>query len=267
MKPVTVVVHGAMGKMGIEVVNAVCHDPETRLVGAVDINVSSDVLQLPDSSEKVPLSSDLARILAHQKPDVMVDFSIARAAMPAIRTAAQRKVNLVIGTTGFTGSDLEEMNNLVEANGIGAVIASNFALGAVVMMHLTKVASRHFDFAEIIELHHNMKADAPSGTAISTAKAMAESKGKPFQRPPVEKGEPFKSRGEQIQGISIHSVRLPGLLAHQEVILGTAGQTLTIRHDTSGRDCYMPGVLLAIKAVTKRKGLVVGLAPILGLDG
>lgn len=267
MKPITVLVHGAMGKMGKEVVNAVCHDPLTRLVGAVDINVSGDFLQCPDSSEKVPLSSDLARILTRQKPDVMVDFSVAKAAMPAIRIAAQRKVNLVIGTTGFTSTDLEEIKNLVEANGIGAVIASNFALGAAVMMHLAKIASRHFDYAEIIELHHNMKADAPSGTAISTAKAMSASKGKPFQRPPVEKGEPFKSRGEQIQGISIHSVRLPGLLAHQEVILGAAGQTLSIRHDTSGRDCYMPGVLLAIKTVTKRKGLVEGLSPILGLDG
>lgn len=266
MKPITVLVHGAMGKMGKEVMSAVCHDPETRIVGAVDINVTGDSLQVPDTSETVPLSSDLDSILARQKPDVMVDFSVARAAMPAIRTAALKKVNLVIGTTGFSGKDLEEIKQLVETNGIGAVIAANFALGAVVMMHLAKIAAKHFDYAEIIELHHQMKADAPSGTAISTAKAMAEAKGKPFRRPPVEKGETFKSRGEQIEGVTIHSVRLPGLLAHQEVILGAAGQTLSIRHDTSGRDCYMPGVLLAIKTVTRRKGLITGLAPILGLE-
>ncbi|MDD5287700.1 MAG: 4-hydroxy-tetrahydrodipicolinate reductase [Dehalococcoidales bacterium] len=267
MKPITVVVHGAMGKMGKEVVSAVCHDPETRLIGAVDINISGDYLQLPDDSGKVPLSSNLDSILAGQKPDVMVDFSIARAAMPAIRIAAKKKVNLVIGTTGFTGAELEEISTLTEANGIGTIMASNFALGAVVMMHLARVASSYFDYAEIIELHHNMKVDAPSGTALSTARAMAEAKGKPFSRPPVEKGETLKSRGEQVEGISIHSVRLPGLLAHQEVILGITGQTLSIRHDTIGRDCYMPGVLLAIKAVIKRHGLTVGLAPILGLEG
>jgi 4-hydroxy-tetrahydrodipicolinate reductase len=267
MRPITVVVHGAMGKMGKTVVNAVCLDPETKLVGAVDIKVSGDRLQLPDGSGEVPLSSDLDSILTGQKPDVMIDFSVAKAAMPAIRSAAARKINVVIGTTGFTASDLEEINKLVETNGIGAVMASNFALGAVVMIHLARVAGQYFDYAEIIELHHNMKMDAPSGTAISTARSMAQAKGKQFSRPPVEKGEPLESRGQQTEGISIHSVRLPGLLAHQEVIFGAAGQTLTIRHDTIDRDCFMPGVLLATKAVVKRRGLTIGLAPILGLEG
>ena len=267
MKPITVVVHGAMGKMGKTVIGAICQDPETRLVGAVDIKITGDRLQLPDGSGDVPLSTDLESILASQKPDVLVDFSVAKAAMPAIRVAAKRKVNLVIGTTGFSATDVEEIKKLAETNEIGAVMASNFAIGAIVMMHLAKVAARYFDYAEIIEFHHNMKIDAPSGTALSTARAMAEAKGQSFRRPPVEKGEPLKSRGEQTAGISIHSVRLPGLLAHQEVIMGTAGQTLTIRHDTIDRDCFMPGVILAVKAVIKRRGLTVGLAPILGLEG
>jgi 4-hydroxy-tetrahydrodipicolinate reductase len=196
----------------------------------------------------------------------MVDFSVAKAVMLAIRVAAKRKINIVIGTTGFSAADVEEIKKLVETNEIGTIMASNFAIGAVVMMHLAKVAARYFDYAEIIEFHHNMKMDAPSGTALSTARSMAQAKGKPFSRPPVEKGEPLKSRGEQMEGISIHSVRLPGLLAHQEVILGAAGQTLTIRHDTIDRDCFMPGVILAVKAVVKRRGLTVGLAPILGLE-
>ena len=267
MKPITVVVHGALGKMGKAVINAVCQDPEMRLVGAVDIKITGDRLQLPDNSGSVPLSSDLDSILANQKPDVMVDFSVAKASMPAIRLAAKRKANLVVGTTGFTTTDVEEIKKLVETNEIGAVMASNFAIGAAVMIHLARVAARYFDYAEIIEFHHNMKIDAPSGTALSTARAMAEAKGQSFRRPPVEKGEPLKSRGEQTAGISIHSVRLPGLLAHQEVIMGTAGQTLTIRHDTIDRDCFMPGVILAVKAVIKRRGLTVGLAPILGLEG
>jgi 4-hydroxy-tetrahydrodipicolinate reductase len=267
MKPITVVVHGAMGKMGKTVINAICQEPETRLVGAVDIKISGDRLQLPDGSGDIPLSTDIDSILVSQKPDVMVDFSVAKAAMPAIRAAAKRKVNMVIGTTGFSAADMEEIKQLVDTNEIGAVMASNFAIGAIVMMHLTKIAAKYFDYAEIIEFHHNLKIDAPSGTALSTAKSMAQAKGKPFSCPPVEKAEALKSRGEQTGGISIHSVRLPGLLAHQEVILGAAGQTLTIRHDTIDRDCFMPGVILAVKAIVKRRGLTVGLAPILGLEG
>jgi 4-hydroxy-tetrahydrodipicolinate reductase len=197
----------------------------------------------------------------------MIDFSVATAAMPAIRIAARRKVNMVIGTTGFTPAEEEEIRKLAEANNIGIIMSSNFTIGAVVMKHLARIASKFFDDAEIIEFHHNMKVDAPSGTALSTAKLMAEAKGKPFNRPPVEKGEPLRSRGVMSDGISIHSVRLPGLLAHQEVIFGAAGQTLTIRHDTIDRDCYMPGVLIATKAVMSRKGLTIGLAPILGLEG
>jgi 4-hydroxy-tetrahydrodipicolinate reductase len=267
VKPITVVVHGAMGKMGKEIIDALCREPEIKLVGAVDVNVTHRYLLLPDGSGKIPLSSDLVGLLNRQKPDVMVDFSVARATIPAVKIAAKNKINLVIGTTGLTGADIEEINKLVKANKIGAVVASNFALGAVVMIHLSKIAARYFNYAEIIELHHDMKIDAPSGTALATAREMAQAKGKPFSRPPVEKGETLKSRGQQSDGITIHSVRLPGLLAHQEVILGTMGQTLSIRHDTIGRDCYMPGILLAIKAVTRQKGLTVGLAPILGLEG
>jgi 4-hydroxy-tetrahydrodipicolinate reductase len=267
MKPITVVVHGALGKMGKTVINAICQEPETSLVGAVDINAGFDRLPLPDGSGEVPLSFDLESVIVNQKPDVMIDFSVAKAAMPAIRTAARRKVNIIIGTTGFTPEEEAEIKKLAETNQIGIIMSSNFALGAVVMKHLAMIASRYFDDAEIIEFHHNMKVDAPSGTALSTAKLMAKAKGKPFNRPPVEKGEPLRSRGVMAENISIHSVRLPGLMAHQEVIFGAAGQTLTIRHDTIDRDCYMPGIILATKAVMSRKGLTVGLAPILGLEG
>jgi 4-hydroxy-tetrahydrodipicolinate reductase len=134
----------------------------------------------------------------------------------------------------------------------------------VLMMHLAKIAGKYLDHAEIIELHHERKLDAPSGTALATAKAMAQARGKPFASP--QQGEKAESRGKQVEGINIHSVRLPGFLAHQEVILGGAGQTLSIRHDTSGRDCYMPGVMLAIREVVKRKGLTYGLDILLGLE-
>ncbi len=259
-----VVVHGALGRVGQQVLDTVCHEPEMEVVGAVDLKIAQDHLPLPDGSGAVSASSDLDSILTSCQPDVMVDFSIARATMPAVRTATDRGVNLVIGTTGLTADDIAEIERLSQEHQVGAVVAPNFALGAVLMTHLAKIAAKYFDYAEIIELHHHLKADAPSGTALSTARAMAEAKGKPFQLPKQKKS--CNSRGEQVEGISIHSVRLPGLMAHQEIILGTAGQTLRIRHDTINRECYMPGVMLAIKEVVKRKGLTYGLDALLGLE-
>lgn len=264
MKPIKVVVHGALGKVGREVVNAVCHEPEMQVVGAVELQVSEDYLPLPDNSGTVPFSSNLDHILAACQPDVLVDFTIAQATMPAVRVATKQGVNLVIGTTGLVDDELSEIDRLAKAHQVGAVVAPNFALGAVLMIHLAKIAAKYFNYAEIIELHHHLKADAPSGTALSTAKAMAAARGKPFCRPP-ERKEASASRGKQVEGIGIHSVRLPGLLAHQEVILGCPGQTLSIRHDTISRECYMPGIILAIKEVVKRQGLVYGLDTLLGL--
>jgi len=264
MKSIRVVVQGASGKMGQEVIRALCGEPEMQLVGAVDLKVSGDCLALPDGSGAVPFSSNLDHILTSCHPEVLVDFTIAQATMPVVRIAARQGVNLVIGTTGLTADDLNEIENLAVAHKIGAVVAPNFALGAVLMTHLAKVAARYLDYAEIIELHHLQKADAPSGTALATARAMAAARGKPFLQPSAPE-KASDSRGEPVEGVAIHSVRLPGLLAHQEVIMGGAGQTLSIRHDTTGRECYMPGVMLAIREVVKRKGLIYGLDTLLGL--
>ncbi len=266
MKPIKIVVNGASGRVGREVVNALCREPEMQIVGAVELQVDEDYLSLPDSSEDVPFSSDLDYILTKCQPNVLVDFTIAQAIMPAVRIATKRGVNLVIGTTGLTADDLEEIDRLAMTHQVGAVVAPNFALGAVLMMHLAGIAARYLDYAEIIELHHHQKVDAPSGTALATAKAMAAARGKPFCRVP-EQGEISGSRGEQVEGVTIHSVRLPGLLGHQEVILGGPGQTLSIRHDTISRECYVPGVILAVKEVVKRKGLIYGLEAMLGLQG
>jgi 4-hydroxy-tetrahydrodipicolinate reductase len=262
MKAIRVAVHGASGRVGQEVVNALCHEPDMQIVGAIDLKAVQDYLPLPDGSGTVPFSSNLDYILTSCQPEVLVDFTTAQATMPAVRLATKHRVNLVIGTTGLTADDIKEIENLAKAHQVGAVVAPNFALGAVLMIHLAKVAAKYFDFAEIIELHHHLKADSPSGTALTTAKAMAQAKGKPFSLP---QGKTSASRGEQVEGITIHSVRLPGLLAHQEVLLGGAGQTLSIRHDTISRECYMPGVMLAIKEVVKHKGLIYGLDTLLGL--
>ncbi len=265
MEPIRVVVQGALGKVGRVVINALCRESEIQVVGAVELHVSQDYLSLPDNSGSVPFSSNLEYILTSCRPDVLVDFTVAQATMPAVRIAVKQGVNLVIGTTGLTTDELSEIARLALAHKVGAVVAPNFALGAVLMIHLAKVASKYLDYAEIIELHHNLKIDSPSGTALSTAKAMAAARGKPFKRPPEQKETPA-SRGEQVEGVTIHSVRLPGLVAHQEVLLGGPGQTLSIRHDTISRECYIPGVILAIKEVVKQQGLVYGLDTLLGLS-
>ena len=265
MKPVTVVIHGALGKMGREITNALCHEPEIRVVGAVEQKATEDFLPLPDGSGQVPFSSDLDKILAVCKPDVVVDFTIAPATRAAMPVVVKRGVNMVIGTTGLTSDDINEMARLATKHHVGIMVAANFALGAVVMMYLAKIAAKYFDYAEITELHHHQKADFPSGTALNTARLMVQERGKAFFLPPSEEGAAPSGRGKQVDGITIHSVRLPGLMAHQEVIFGTSGQTLTIRHDTISRECYLPGVILAIKEVVKRPGLTQGLETLLNL--
>ncbi len=264
MSPINVLVHGALGRMGREVAEAVSEDPELKLVGGVDLRASGDVLQLPRG--EIPLSAELVPLLVEAHPDVLVDFTRYDATLPAARLAARQGVNLVIGTTGLSTANLQEIEKLCQEYQIGAVVAPNFSLGAVVMMYLARVAARFFDWGEIIESHHEQKLDAPSGTAIATARGMVEFKGRGFSHAPTEKENLPGSRGAELEGITIHSVRLPGLMAHQEVILGALGQTLTIRHDQISRKGYMPGVLRAIKEVVGLKGLIYGLEKILGLE-
>jgi 4-hydroxy-tetrahydrodipicolinate reductase len=264
--PIRVVVHGALGRVGREVVNATCKDADLKLVGAVDAKADGNALPLPVGSGTVPLSRSPESILTQTEPQVIVDFSVTEASMAITRLATKHKVNLVIGTTGLSPDNLEEIDRLAKANGVGAVVASNFALGAVLMIHLAKIAAKYFDNVEIIELHHDQKLDAPSGTAVSTAKAISEARGKPFVHPKVQKETVAGARGAELQGVALHSVRLPGLMAHQEIIFGTSGQTLIIRHDTINRECYMPGVVMAVKKVVELKGLTVGLDRLLGLQ-
>ena len=194
----------------------------------------------------------------------MFDSTIAKTSLPDLRLAAKKGVNLVIATTGFSAGELDEIKNLAKDNKIGVIVAPNFALGSVLMLHLAKIAARYMDYAEIIELHHHLKADAPSGTALNTARDMTKARGKPFESPP-DMANPSTSRGQEVEGVPIHAVRLPGLMAHQEVIMGAPGQTLIIRHDTINRECYVPGIMLAIKEVVKRKEYIYGLDTLLDL--
>ena len=267
MEPITVLVHGALGKMGREVTAAICRDPELELVGCVDIKASQEHLVLSDGSKKVPLSSDLDALLEICHPKVLLDFTIAEASISAARIALKRGINVVIGTSGLSEDNLKEIAQLSEANKVGAVVAPNFTIGAAVLLNAVRAAAKLFDYVDIIEMHHHEKADAPSGTALATAKAMLQSRGKPFLYSKTKKETLSGTRGGEVDGITIHSVRLPGFVASQEVVFGGQGQTLSIRHDTIGRECYMPGVILAIKEVVNRQGLVYGLDTLLNLRG
>jgi len=265
MKHVRVVINGALGKMGREVTKAVLNEPGLEVVGAVEEKVTQQYLPLLEISELVPFSSDLNSLLKSCHPDVVVDFTNASASIAAARVATKQKVNAVIGTTGLSKENLEEIEQLCQVNNVGAIVATNFSLGAVLLMHLAEIAAKFFDYAEIIEMHHDKKIDAPSGTAIATAKAMLQAHGKPFSYPKTEREVVSNTRGGQIEGIAIHSLRSPGFMAGQEVILSGAGQTLSLRHEAISRESYMPGIILAIKEVTKHKGLTYGLDALLKL--
>ena len=265
MEPIRVVINGAFGRMGQEITRAVVCEPGLKAVGAVEKEVTQQYLPLTETLELIALSSDLDSLLRSCDADVVVDFTEAEASMAAARTALKQRVNMVIGTTGLSQEDLTEIEKLCRVHKVGAVVAPNFSLGAAVMIHLARLAARFFDHAEIIEMHHDEKADAPSGTAIATAGAMSQARGKPFIYPKVAHQVLRNTRGGKMDGIAIHSLRLPGFMAGQEVVLSGVGETLSLRHNAISRECYVPGVVLAIKEVTKRKGLTYGLDALLKL--
>ena len=257
------VVHGAIGRMGAEVVVALCREPDMEPVGAVDKRPQGDALTLPDGSGTIPLSTSLEEVLNATSPQVVVDFTNAEASVSAVPVVATHGANLVIGTTGLSEDNLKELDRIAGEQDIGIIVAPNFALGAVLLMHLARQAAPFFDYVDIIESHHESKIDAPSGTALAIAKAIAQHG--QYKRNHPEREPLAGTRGGDYEGIGLHSIRMPGRSAHHEVIFGTAGQTVSLRHDTLGRDCYMPGVMRAIREVVSIKGLVVGLDEILGL--
>ncbi len=246
--------------MGRQVALAATADPTTEPLAFID------ALGEGDSCEGLPLSREAAPALDSHRPEVVVDFSNAAWTPVLAKAALERGIRLVIGTTGLSQAFLDELREEAAARKVGVVVAPNFAIGAVLLMAFARQAARFFDHAEIIELHHTGKVDAPSGTAKSTAEQMVEARGEPFQRVEAEAQTVPGTRGGDLGGVTLHSVRLPGLVAHQEVLLGGLGQTLTLRHDSTGRDSFMPGVLAAVHAVREAEGLIVGLDALFGLD-
>ncbi len=263
--PLRVLVHGITGRMGREVLAALHSAPDVEPVGGVRRS-SQQPIPLPGGSGLVPVFYSVSEAIDACAPHVMVDFSNAEAARAAVWTAAAREVHLVIGTTGLGSADMEGLRKIALQHEIGAVVAPNFALGAVLLGYLAQTVARHFDYAEIVETHHEAKKDAPSGTALALARSLASGRTSPFQRPTPEKETLPGTRGGDSDGVTIHSMRMPGRLAHHEIILGAQGQTLTLRHDTVNRECYMPGVLAAVRKVGNYAGQVVGLEKVLGLE-
>jgi 4-hydroxy-tetrahydrodipicolinate reductase len=242
--------------MGSTVCAAVVADPDLDLVAAVDPGHVGEV------THDVDVAADAAA-LAQAGAEVAVDFTVLAAARDNARWCAEHGVHAVIGTTGWSGDDLAELGKLFTTS--NCLVAPNFAIGAVLMMRFAELAAPYFETAEVIELHHDAKADAPSGTAMMTVQRMADASPSWAGDPTRQEVVPGARGGAGPAGIHVHSVRLRGLVAHQEVLLGTAGQTLTIRHDSYDRASFMPGVLLAVKQVFSRPGLTVGLDPLLGL--
>ena len=262
MAPIRVVINGATGRMGTETVAAVCREEGLVLVGATCGSDRGKTLSLPNG-DAVPLSTNLAEVLAETRPDVMVDFTNAAVCRESVALAAAQSCNIVVGVSGLVDEDFQRLDALANDSNIGIIVAPNFALGAVVLKKLVEQAAPYFDYVDIVEAHHEAKIDSPSGFALALAQALGE--GRQFTRNVPEKETLPGTRGGEHNGVSIHSIRMPGRSAHHEVIFGAAGQTVSLRHDTLTRDCYMPGVVRCIREVVKRPGLVIGLENILGL--
>lgn len=259
---IKVVVSGAAGKMGREIMHAVWKAEDADLVGAVDPFAEGiDVGTLLEIGEiGIPVRSGLKGALDDLKPDVLVDFTTPESVYKNICTALERNVRPVVGTTGMSPSQLEDIREMASSRNIGCIIAPNFAIGAILMMKFATEACKYFPHVEIIEQHHDKKIDAPSGTAIKTAELINQCRGRFRQGQAVEIEKLVGVRGGKFgDGIRIHSVRLPGMVAHQEVIFGGLGQILTLRHDSISRESFVPGVLLAVRKVVELKDMVYGL--------
>ncbi len=244
-----VAVAGYRGKVGSVLAAAFQSDPDIEYVGGVT------------------RGDNLADFLHQNRPRALVDFTGPTEALHNALAAVAAGASPVIGTTGLSASDVDKIETACHEKKIGGIVAPNFAVGAVLMMHLADIAAPHFDAAEIIELHHAGKLDAPSGTALSTARRLGARRGdQPFAHRKAEKETLAGTRGGEEGNVAVHSVRLPGFVADQEVIFGLPGQTLTIAHRTTSREAYVPGVLLAIRKVTAGPRFYRGLDELLGLN-
>lgn len=266
METIKIIIAGPRGRMGSEAVKLVTSTEHFELVGTVDYKYDGIMLSdLPgfQTVGNVPIYGDIKDCLENVTADVLIDLTVPETGMRHAKTALEYNVRPVVGTTGFTKENLAELEQVCREKELGCIIAPNFAIGAVLMMKFSQMAAKYFADIEIIELHHDQKLDAPSGTAVKTAELISAVRDPKKQGHPNEKETLPGSRGADIDGMHIHSVRLPGLIAHQQVLFGSDGQTLTIRHDSYNRGSFMSGVKLAVETVMKQNTFVYGLENIL----
>ena len=264
-KKINVLINGIHGKMGSEVLNAVCKDSTLNLIAGIDELAKQKTYLLPDQSKTIQIKKTIHQISNLNMVDVIVDFTNKAGAMEVIRTGVPLGIRIVSGSTGFDDKDYKEIEILSEKFQTGVFIAPNFTTGAILLMHFAKIASRFFDYAEINEVHHEAKIDSPSGTAIAIAKSIVDGKNEELCNTIPEKEVIKNSRGANYKGVSIHSGRMPGRLAHHELIFGAPGQTLTIKHDSINRESFMPAVIEAIKYIMKSNKFTIGLENIMKL--
>ena len=271
-KTIPVLVSGALGRMGSEVVNTILNSSDCKLVAAIDINKKNNgenISQLLNlKSSEVFVSNDLEGSLCSISQDyrnqkikpVLVDFTHPDSVFDNTRSAIAYGISPIIGTTGLSPSQINDLSIFAQKAEVGCAIIPNFSVGMVLLQQAASVAAKFYDNIELIEMHHNQKADSPSGTCIKTAE-MIEEYPKKYNEGLVKESESLKGvrGGVRDSGLNIHSIRLPGLLAHQVVIMGSPGETYTIKHDTIDRKAYMPGVLQAIRKIGNFKSLVYGL--------
>lgn len=265
MEKIKIVIAGPRGRMGKEAVKLVNETEHFQLMAVIDHK--NNGLNLSDlegfSGIAAPIYSNLEECFINNQVDVLIDLTTPEVGMYHARTALNYGIRPVVGTTGFTKEELQELNDLCEEKGIGCIIAPNFAIGAILMMKFSQMAAKYFQDVEIIELHHDQKLDAPSGTAVKTIQMISEVRASKQQGHPLEKETIQGARGANIEGMHVHSVRLPGLIAHQQVMFGADGQTLSIRHDSYNRASFMSGVKVAVENVMKLNLFVYGLENIL----
>jgi 4-hydroxy-tetrahydrodipicolinate reductase len=257
-KPISVVIYGALGRAGRATIDILGKEPDITVTGIVDTRVSEEYYLLPEGRGKIPCSTDLDFILDTCKPHVLVDFTEPLATMSAVAAATKRHVNVVIGTTGLTDDQLGEIDRLARDAGVGA-LTGTLSFGVTLAAHLSSIAAKYFDHAEIIDLGKLEKLDAPSGAALDIAKAMTKARGKPFELPQPQAEMPA-CRGGQYEGVTIHSLRLSDCYIHEKVIFGKPeGTLLTIGLELTSADYLQPGIVIAVREAVKHKGLVYGL--------
>ena len=257
---IKVSVNGALGRMGSTVCEAIIADSETELLDSVDFN---------SNGQKTPndklIVNNFDYLTKDNKPDVIVDFTNRDGLMNLVNIALPLGISIVSGSTGLLEEDYSTLEDVSKKYSCGILSASNFAIGAVLMMELASIAGKYFDYADLVESHHENKIDAPSGTAISIAEAAVSKRNKNFHQNETEKQTIKNTRGGSLGGVQIHSSRMPGRVARHELVFGGLGQTFTMLHDSIDRQSFMPGVVLGVKEILNKIELVVGLDKIMGI--